>query len=75
MSKDKGLRLFNGREKYNEWVFVAGQPRMVGAFPAPGSAPLTVPGGILAPGGQRPGGLGGPSQPGNTTGRPLGGGQ
>jgi type II secretory pathway pseudopilin PulG len=30
VSKDKGLRLFNGREKYDEWLFVAGQPRVVG---------------------------------------------
>ena len=29
-STDKGLRLFNGRERYNEWLFVVGQPRVVG---------------------------------------------
>ena len=73
LSKDKGLRRFNGREKYNEWFFVAGQPRMVGEFPAPGSAPLTGPGGVL-PGGGRPGGPpGGPMPPGGNPGRPLGG--
>src|SRR5262249_42412034 len=25
---DKSLRIFNGRTKYNEWLFVAGQPRL-----------------------------------------------
>ncbi|MGE0456138.1 MAG: Tfp pilus assembly protein FimT/FimU [Vicinamibacteria bacterium] len=29
-SAEKGLRLVNGRERYNEWLFVAGQPIMVG---------------------------------------------
>ena len=29
-STDKGLRLFNGRERYNEWLFVVGGPRVVG---------------------------------------------
>jgi hypothetical protein len=41
-STDKSLRIFNGRTKYNEWLFVAGQPRVVGrqipAGPRPGSA-------------------------------------
>jgi len=41
-STDKSLRIFNGRTKYNEWLFVAGQPRIVGrqapAGPRPGSA-------------------------------------
>jgi type II secretory pathway pseudopilin PulG len=52
-SKDKSLRVFNGKERYNEWLFVAGQPRFVGAMPGP-----------LTPGmpGRPPGGPGG--QPG-----------
>jgi hypothetical protein len=29
-STEKSLRVFNGREKYSEWLFVAGQPRIVG---------------------------------------------
>ena len=29
-SKDKSLRVFNGRGRYNEWLFVVGQPRVVG---------------------------------------------
>ena len=42
-STEKSLRIFNGRTKYNEWLFVAGQPRVVGrqtpAGPRPGSVP------------------------------------
>jgi type II secretory pathway pseudopilin PulG len=42
-STDKSLRIFNGRTKYNEWVFLPGQPRVVGrpvgpAMPRPGGA-------------------------------------
>jgi len=48
-STEKSLRIFNGRTKYDEWLFVAGQPRVVGrqapAGPRPGSA---------QPGGTRP---------------------
>ena len=29
-STEKSLRIFNGRTKYNEWLFVAGQPRIIG---------------------------------------------
>jgi type II secretory pathway pseudopilin PulG len=29
-STDASLRIFNGRSKYSEWLFVAGQPRVVG---------------------------------------------
>ncbi len=29
-SAEKSLRLFNGRQKYDEWTFIAGQPRVVG---------------------------------------------
>lgn len=50
-STEKSLRIFNGRTRYNEWLFVAGQPRVVGrqapAGPRPGSA---------QPGSSRPGG-------------------
>jgi type II secretory pathway pseudopilin PulG len=34
-SKDKSLRMFNGRTQYNEWMFIAGQLRFVGAQPGP----------------------------------------
>jgi type II secretory pathway pseudopilin PulG len=30
ISKDKSIRLFNGRGRYSEWLFVVGQPRLVG---------------------------------------------
>jgi type II secretory pathway pseudopilin PulG len=29
-SKDKSLRIMNGRTRYNEWLFIAGQPRLMG---------------------------------------------
>ena len=29
-SKEKSLRIMNGRERYNEWLFIAGQPRLMG---------------------------------------------
>lgn len=50
-STEKSLRLFNNRTRYNEWLFVAGQPRVVGRAPAgpqPGSMP---PGAPRPPGG------------------------
>lgn len=56
LSKDKGLRLFNGKEKYEEWLFVAGQPRVVGKT-------ARVPGAVGAPSPRLPPvpGLPGPS--------------
>lgn len=55
-STDKSLRVFNGRNHYNEWVFAVGQPRVIGGQltpPLPGS---TAPGGLspLSPGSPRP---------------------
>lgn len=38
-STEKSLRVFNGRTRYNEWLFLPGQPRVVGrarAVRAPG---------------------------------------
>jgi hypothetical protein len=29
-STDKSLRVFNGRTKYDQWLFLVGQPRIVG---------------------------------------------
>jgi type II secretory pathway pseudopilin PulG len=50
-STEKSLRIFNGRTRYSEWLFVAGQPRVIGrqttAGPRPGSA---------QPGGTKPSG-------------------
>ena len=42
-STEKSLRVFNGRTRYNEWVFLPGQPRVVGrpvgpSMPRPGGA-------------------------------------
>jgi type II secretory pathway pseudopilin PulG len=54
-STEKGLRLVNGRERYNEWLFVAGQPIVVGR---------------QAVGGGQPGQPGGPQRPGQTIRRP-----
>ena len=64
-SKDESLRVFNGRTKYNEWLFLPGQPRDVGRPSRPRGAP-GVPGrpgsssgAPTTPGGARtsPGGL------------------
>lgn len=42
LSTDRSLRLLNGRDRYDEWLFLAGQPRVVGkqqlpATPAQGT--------------------------------------
>jgi type II secretory pathway pseudopilin PulG len=37
-STEKGLRVFNGRERYNEWVFVANQPNPEWVFHVAGVA-------------------------------------
>jgi type II secretory pathway pseudopilin PulG len=65
-SEETGLRVFNGRTKYNEWLFLPGQPRVVGR-PQRQGAPGAVPG---RPGGVpgRPAGM--PGQPGGTSARP-----
>jgi len=51
-SDETSLRVFNGRTKYNEWLFLPGQPRVVGR-----------PMGVVQPGGLSPGPVG----PGNPT--------
>ena len=53
-STEKSLRIFNGRTRYNEWVFLPGQPRIVGrpmgpAMPRPGGP--VQPGSPSTPGG------------------------
>jgi type II secretory pathway pseudopilin PulG len=54
-STEKSLRIFNGRTRYNEWVFLPGQPRIVGrqvgpALPRPGGTfPATRPGTTTRP--------------------------
>jgi type II secretory pathway pseudopilin PulG len=53
-SHENSLRLFNGRTRYDQWIFLAGQPRLLGKNKGP-----NVPGGGLGVGaspgsGQRP---------------------
>ena len=61
-SKEESIRIFNGKTKYNEWLFLPGQPRDVGrptrgpaamgGMPrAPGGAPTTPGGAPTIPGG------------------------
>ncbi len=69
-STEKSLRIFNGRQKYSEWVFLPGQQRVIGRPAGGGLQPgnpfgparpglpagLPTPGGVAAPGGVPPGG-------------------
>ena len=52
-STDKSLRIFNGRTKYSEWLFIPGQPRIVGLQAGPttigGPAGRPSPGGAPRP--------------------------
>ncbi|MGE5246347.1 MAG: Tfp pilus assembly protein FimT/FimU [Betaproteobacteria bacterium] len=66
-SKEKSIRLYNGRDHYNEWAFLfTAQTQQPGAVPgavAPGVRPgQRGPGGVLGPG-ERGRGRGGPSGP------------
>jgi type II secretory pathway pseudopilin PulG len=45
-STEKSLRVFNGRTRYNEWVFLPGQPRVIGR---PVGPPVGRPGGASSP--------------------------
>jgi type II secretory pathway pseudopilin PulG len=56
-STDKSLKLMNGRSRYDQWLFLAGQPRLLG-----GDQGLRIPPGGIGgvPGGGGPG-LSGPS--------------
>jgi hypothetical protein len=64
-SKDDSIRVFNGRTKYNEWLFLPGQPRDVGrpsrprGVPGAPGVPGSSSGAPTTPGGARtiPGGL------------------
>jgi type II secretory pathway pseudopilin PulG len=49
-SKDASLRVFNGRTHYNEWIFLPGQPRVIGR---PVGPPGLQPGLPATPGGPR----------------------
>ena len=48
VSTEKSLRIMNGAEAYDEWLFVAGRPRVLGK-----------PGPTEVQGGPQPGGVGG----------------
>jgi len=52
-STEKGIRLFNGREHYNEWLFVVNGPRVVGRTnvvpQVPGPRQQGIPGGTTPP--------------------------
>ncbi len=48
-STEKSLRVFNGRTQYNEWIFAAGQPRVIGRPPTIGGG-----GGTGGSGGVKP---------------------
>jgi hypothetical protein len=65
-STDEGLRLFNGRSRYNEWIFAAGQPRVIGkTLQAPGRQPGAAGQPVLqpVPGRTPKGGVSRPGQP------------
>jgi hypothetical protein len=42
LNKDKSLKLMNGRARYDQWLFLAGQPRLLGGNQA---GPQVLPGG------------------------------
>ena len=54
-STDKSLKLMNGRSRYDQWLFLAGQPRLLGGD----QGPRVPPGGI----GGVPGRIGGSPSP------------
>jgi len=55
-SHENSLRIFNGRTKYDQWIFLAGQPRVLGRNTGPNVPGGGIGGGLGAsPGtGQRP---------------------
>jgi type II secretory pathway pseudopilin PulG len=69
-STDKSLRLYNGRDRYNEWVFVATQQSQRAGGPGTGASQP----GIGGPNGQRGGPGQGPNATPNRGGFPPGGG-
>jgi hypothetical protein len=77
-STDKSLRIFNGRTRYDEWVFAPGQPRIIGKPIGLPTGPMGAPNssglrGMVQPSGPQaaghgqpgavPGSLGQQSQP------------
>jgi len=39
LSRENSLRLFNGRTRYDQWIFLAGQPRRLGRDRGPNTLP------------------------------------
>ena len=60
LSKDESLRVMNGAETYDAWLFVAGKPRILGKpqGPIPGAVPSGMPGQPAGMPGQPAGGAG-----------------
>jgi type II secretory pathway pseudopilin PulG len=54
-STEKSLRVFNGRTHYNEWLFLPGQPRVIGRAVTTRPGVPGVPGGPATPGPVAPG--------------------
>ena len=52
-SRETSLRMFNGRTKYEQWIFLAVQPRRLGKIQGPGPAGSGIPG-AQPSGGSRP---------------------
>jgi type II secretory pathway pseudopilin PulG len=72
-SEEKSFRIFNGQTRYDEWLFIAGQPRIIGrprtigAVPGAGAIP-GLPGGPLpSPGPGVPSGVPSAQPPGTPT--------
>lgn len=63
-SKDTSIRLYNGRDKYNEWAFVYLQTAQRPGGPVGAGGIPAGRGGPGGQGGQGPGGRGGPNAPG-----------
>jgi type II secretory pathway pseudopilin PulG len=54
LSHDTSLRLFNGRTRYDQWIFLAGQPRLLGRNQTPNRLPGGTGGSGLPPASSRP---------------------
>jgi type II secretory pathway pseudopilin PulG len=54
-STEKSLRVFNGRNHYNEWLFLPGQPRVIGRAVTTRPGVPGVPGRAATPGPVAPG--------------------
>ena len=53
-SHDTSLRLYNGRTRYDQWLFLAGQPRLLGRNQGPNRLPGRTGGSGLPPASPRP---------------------